>query len=112
MRESLRLDVVRAGSSAPYRGVTLLGFKLQLSTRWYCEKPCLLCWLQFDQSTPAAARENIGPPKKIGTRQPSDSLPDDVMVGVNNESIIQRFKLVNKVAVVTGEWQPKLTAYP
>lgn len=52
------------------------------------------------------------PPEKIGTCQPSDSLPDDVMVGVNNESIIQRFKLVNKVAVVTGEWQPKLTAYP
>lgn len=70
--------------------------------------------LHTDQSTPAVAREYVGLPKEVGIShgrsQANQSLPDDVMSGLKNGYVLQRFKLVNKVALVTGETKVILTA--
>lgn len=94
-----------------------------MQTRWLqlaercCSRPCfrfLLCWLHFHSARLDTAREHLGLAKQGGTwhgrSQASNSLPGDVMKGVRHESIIQRFKLDNKTALVTGEQHPVLIA--
>ena len=68
-----------------------------------------MCGALLDQSDFATARQNpgilAGAGEDHGCSPASNSHSDDVTRGLNNEPIIQRFRLVNKVALVTGERQ-------